>query len=302
MRSPPTASASREAFTHSPITNTSHITILTGLLPSVHGVTDFAVPLSPQHVNWAELLKKQGYQTAAFIGAVILDSNTLAPGLDRGFDFYDNFPAQRRRWQDERALGTRRAPRHGSRRSTPNPGSTNTAPDLISSGSTSTIPTIPTSRRHPSPKNTKTISTTAKSPTPIPRSANCIAYLKKSGAYDNAIIIVTGDHGEGLGEHGEDTHGLFLYDSTLHVPLIMKTPAAAHHGTVIDAQVRTTDILPTILSATNMAAPAELNGESLVPLIDAERPSQPRAVWRDRLSAALGMGSAARLARATTPS
>src|ERR1700674_69905 len=81
-----------QAFTHSPITNTSHITILTGLLPSVHGVTDFAVPLSPQHVTAAELLKKRGYQTAAFIGAVILDSNTLAPGLDRGFDFYDNFP------------------------------------------------------------------------------------------------------------------------------------------------------------------------------------------------------------------
>src|SRR6202022_5158892 len=82
-----------QAFTHSPITNTSHITILTGLLPSVHGVTDFAVPLSPQHVTAAELLKKRGYQTAAFIGAVILDSNTLAPGLDRGFDFYDNFPS-----------------------------------------------------------------------------------------------------------------------------------------------------------------------------------------------------------------
>src|SRR5277367_5438114 len=90
-----------EAFTHSPITNTSHITILTGLLPSVHGVTDFGIPLSPQHVTAAELLKKQGYQTAAFIGAVILDSNSLAPGLDRGFDFYDNFPVHtdtKERW------------------------------------------------------------------------------------------------------------------------------------------------------------------------------------------------------------
>ena len=90
-----------QAFTHSPITNTSHTTILTGLLPSVHGVTDFGVPLSPQHLTWAELLKKQGYHTAAFIGAVILDSNTLAPGLDRGFDFYDNFPAKtdtKERW------------------------------------------------------------------------------------------------------------------------------------------------------------------------------------------------------------
>ena len=54
--------------------------------------------------------------------------------------------------------------------------------------------------------------------------AHWIAFLKKAGVYDNAIIVVTGDHGEGLGEHGEETHGLFLYDSTLHVPLILKTP------------------------------------------------------------------------------
>ena len=82
------------AFTPSPITNTSHTTILTGLMPSVHGVTDFAIPLAAEHPTWAELLSAQGYHTAAFIGAVILDSKALAPGLDRGFDFYDNFPEQ----------------------------------------------------------------------------------------------------------------------------------------------------------------------------------------------------------------
>src|SRR4051794_24341105 len=81
-----------QAFTPSPITNTSHTTILTGLLPSSHGVTDFAIPLNSSHSTLAELLKKNGYHTAAFIGAVILDSKSLAPGLDRGFDFYDNFP------------------------------------------------------------------------------------------------------------------------------------------------------------------------------------------------------------------
>src|SRR2546421_12035429 len=74
------------------LSNTSHTSILTGLLPSSHGVTDFAVPLSPAHRTWAEVLHERGYHTAAFIGAVILDSKTLAPGLDRGFDFYDNFP------------------------------------------------------------------------------------------------------------------------------------------------------------------------------------------------------------------
>src|SRR5690349_21844538 len=80
------------AFTPSPITNTSHTSILTGLLPSVHGVTDFGIPLASSHTTLAEALKKKGYHTAAFIGAVILDSKTLSPGLDHGFDFYDNFP------------------------------------------------------------------------------------------------------------------------------------------------------------------------------------------------------------------
>src|ERR1700682_5458957 len=83
-----------QAFTPSPITNSSHTSILTGLLPSSHGVSDFGVPLAPTHPTLAELLSKRGYHTAAFIGAVILDSKRLAPGLDRGFEFYDNFPEQ----------------------------------------------------------------------------------------------------------------------------------------------------------------------------------------------------------------
>src|SRR5262249_47280800 len=65
-----------------------------GLLPSSHGVQDFGIPLATSHLTLAEFLKPAGYQTAAFIGAVILDSKALAPGLDRGFDFYDNFPEQ----------------------------------------------------------------------------------------------------------------------------------------------------------------------------------------------------------------
>src|SRR6202521_3270442 len=81
-----------QAFTPSPITISSHTSILTGLLPSSHGVSDFGVALAATHPTLAELLMKRGYRTAAFIGAVILDSKRLAPGLDRGFEFYDNFP------------------------------------------------------------------------------------------------------------------------------------------------------------------------------------------------------------------
>jgi choline-sulfatase len=259
------------AFTHSPITNTSHTSILTGLLPSVHGVTDFGVPLAPQHVTWAELLKKQGYLTAAFIGAVILDSNQLAPGLDRGFDFYDNFPAKTDS-KDRFGRVERRA-------------------QTVISDAESWLGQHPRDAQSSAPRFMWVHLFDPHDPyePPPPFSekyakhlydgeiayadsqlGHFIATLKKAGVYNDAILIIVGDHGEGLGEHGEDTHGLFLYDSTLHVPLIVKLPVANHHGEVIDKLVRTTDILPTVLSLTNIPAPPELSGASLVPLIDGE--------------------------------
>jgi len=263
-----------DAFTHSPITNTSHTTILTGLLPSLHGVTDFGVPLAPQHVTWAELLKKQGYQTAAFIGAVILDSNQLAPGLDRGFDFYDNFPAKTDS-KDRFGRVERRA-------------------QAVIADAESWLAQHPRNAQSGAPRfmwlHLFDPHDPYEPPPPFSEKyakhlydgeiayadsqlGHFIATLKQSSAYQNAILIIVGDHGEGLGEHGEDTHGLFLYDSTLHVPLIVKLPGANHHGEVIDKLVRTTDILPTVLSLTNTPAPSELSGASLLPLIDSQTDS-----------------------------
>jgi len=270
-----------EAFTHSPITNTSHTTIMTGLLPSIHGVTDFGVPLLPQHVTAAELLKQHGYQTAAFIGAVILDSNALAPGLDRGFDFYDNFPKT-----DSKDAEGKNKERWGrvERRGMEVVEHAETWFDKHRAGPHFVWvhlfdPHDPYEPPPPFSEKYKDHLYDGEIAYADSAVARWIAFLKKAGVYDNSIIIVSGDHGEGLGEHGEDTHGLFLYDSTLHIPLILKSTAtaggAARHGVVIDAEVRTTDILPTILSATGIAAPAELNGESLLPLIDHPADAQP---------------------------
>ena len=270
------------AYTHSPITNTSHTTILTGLVPSVHGVTDFGVPLAPTHITWAELLKKMGYETGAFIGAVILDSNQLAPGLDRGFDFYDNFPAKaettanaetKERWgRVERRAGEVVAhaeawlEKHARVRASDAPRFMWVHMYDPHDPYEPPPPFAEKYAKHPYDGEIAYADSAL---------GHFIGGLKKSGAYENAVIIVVGDHGEGLGEHGEETHGLFLYDSTLHVPLIMKLPAAAHRGAVVDALVRTTDILPTVLSLTNTQPPAELNGESLVPYFDnAKQPAR----------------------------
>jgi arylsulfatase A-like enzyme/Tfp pilus assembly protein PilF len=263
-----------QAFTHSPITNTSHTTILTGLLPSAHGVTDFGVPLLPQHVTAAELLKQHGYQTAAFIGAVILDSNTLAPGLDRGFDFYDNFPKSdgkdpqeknKERWGRVERRGMEVVDHAESWFD-----KHRTGPHFIwvhlFDPHDPYEPPPPFSEKY---KDRLYDGEIAYADSAL---AHWITFLKNAGVYDNAIVIVTGDHGEGLGEHGEETHGLFLYDSTLHIPLILKMPlnvsGTSHPSSVIDAQVRTTDILPTILAAVGVSIPPQLNGESLLPLIE----------------------------------
>jgi choline-sulfatase len=247
------------AFTPSPITNTSHASILTGLLPGSHGVTDFAVPLASAHPTIAELLKTHGYRSAAFIGAVILDSKSLAPGFDRGFDFYDNFPersSSKSRWgrlerrgmdvvsHAENWLAKHPAGPHfvwvhlydPHDPYEPPPAFAQTYKDHLYDGEVAYADSA---------------------------LAHFIGYLKTSGKYQNSLILVVGDHGEGLGEHREDTHGIYLYDSTTHVPLIVKLPGRESAGTSVTPQVRTVDIVPTLLDLAGAAAPAKSDGESL---------------------------------------
>ena len=250
-----------QAFTPSPLTNTAHTSILTGLLPSAHGVTDFGIPLAKTIPTWAELLKQNGYQTAAFIGAVILDSRTLAPGLDRGFDYYDNFPSdspeskhwgrvERRgedvvhraeAWMDGHPMKPRFVWVHlydPHDPYEPPPPFAQIYKDRLYDGE---IAYADSALGH------------------------LLTYLKRQNRYNPALIVVVGDHGEGLGEHGEQTHGIFLYDATTHVPLLIKLPqtASPRGPAVVAAQVPTTAILPTVLDMLDLPAPAALAKGSL---------------------------------------
>src|SRR5215469_7872497 len=252
-----------QAFTPSPITNTSHTTILTGLLPSSHGVTDFGIPLAASHPTMAQLLAQRGYHTAAFIGAVILDSKSLAPGLDRGFEFYDNFPehsSTKDRWgRVERRGGD--VVKRAEVWMTAHPKGPHFVWVHLYDPHDPYEPPAPYSTTY---KDRLYDGEIAYADSAL---ANFIAYLKVHGRYENAVVIVVGDHGEGLGEHHEDTHGIFLYDSTIHVPLVVKLPGATKTAKVIDAQIRTTDILPTVLDLAGTTAPEHLDGESLTPYL-----------------------------------
>jgi choline-sulfatase len=252
-----------QAFTPSPITNSSHTSILTGLLPSSHGVSDFGVPLSAQHPTLAELLEKQGYRTAAFIGSAILDSNTLAPGLDRGFEFYDNFSEKtetKSRWGRLERRGMDVAQR-AEKWLSAHPEAPRFVWVHLYDPHDPYEPPAPYSEIY---KDRLYDGEIAYADSAL---GHFIAYLKKRAWYEGALIVLVGDHGEGLGEHREDTHGIFLYDSTTHVPLIVKLPNTQEAGRVVDGQVRTTDILPTVLDLLGIPALPKLDGVSLKPSI-----------------------------------
>ena len=254
------------AFTPSPITTSSHTTILTGLLPSAHGVTNFGVALDPAHPTLAALLKNAGYQTAAFIGAVVLDSNTLAPGLDQGFDFYDHFPARKNgssRWGRVERRGkavVTRAEKWLDQH--------NGAPRFVwvhlYDPHDPYDPPPPYAQQYRDKPYDGEIAYADSA------AGDFIAYLKAHGRYEGSLIVVVGDHGEGLGEHNEETHGIFLYDTTTHVPLIVKLPHGENANHTVDAQVSTTDILPTVLDLLDLRSPPRLDGQSLKPAFHGE--------------------------------
>ncbi len=263
-----------QAFTPSPITNSSHASILTGLLPSAHGVSDFGVPLAASHLTLAETLKKRGYRTAAFIGAVILDSKALAPGLDRGFEFYDNFPAQsetKSRWGRVERRGME-VVQHAETWLNAHPAGPHFVWVHLYDPHDPYEPPPPYSEIY---KDRLYDGEIAYADSAL---GHFLAYLKKQGWYESSLIVVVGDHGEGLGEHHEDTHGIFLYDSTTHVPLLVKLPEQREAGRTVEAQVRTTDIMPSILEVLGVLAPARLDGESLGPFLTGTG-AAPRTVF-----------------------
>ncbi len=262
-----------QAFTPSPVTNSSHTSIMTGLLPSSHGVSDFGVPLAAKYPTLAESLTNGGYQTAAFIGAVILDSKNLAPGLDRGFEFYDNFPERattKSRWGRLERRGMEVEQRAESWLNAHSSGAHFAWLHFYD-------PHDPYEPPPPYSEIYKDRLYDGEIAYADSALGHFLAYLKKQGWYEGAMIVVVGDHGEGLGEHQEDTHGIFLYDSTTHVPLIVKLPNEREAGRTVDAQVRTTDIMPTILSLLGISAPSRLDGESLEPFLTGIE-STPRTV------------------------
>lgn len=257
-----------------PITAPSHSTIHTGRYPIAHGVRDNGLfVLADEQLTLAEILKEQGYATAAAVGAYPLTSRF---GLSQGFDLFDDhltghvedYLGKRAVAKDRLFFDERRAAQVNE----------------------SLLPWL---AEHAVPEAERPFFAWVhyfdphqpfEAPAPYDqlyadepydaeiayadsRLAFLLRRLEALGTLDRTLVVMTADHGEGLGEHNELTHAILAYNSTLHVPLIIRPPAgAAPAGTVVDRWVGTVDILPTVLDLLGLERPEGLQGRSLAPL------------------------------------
>ena len=245
------------AHAHSVLTRPSHASILTGLYPFAHGVRDHSgYRMKAGTPTLATILKANGFETGAFVGAVPL---SLAFGLDTGFDVYDDHfarPAQPSAF----ALAER-----------PAAAVVEAATKWIAGRQGRWFAWVHVFDPHapytpPAPFDTEYAGR--------PYYGE-VAYVDKAlgplldaaarGAR-KTTILVTGDHGEGLGDHGELGHGLFAYESTLRVPLILaQVPSRTSQDTASHTPARHVDVLPTLLDAAAVQIPQFLPGRSLLP-------------------------------------
>lgn len=241
------------AHAHNVVTLPSHANILTGLYPWQHGIRDNAgFTLDAKHLTIAARLREHGFTTGAFVSAFPLDSRY---GLDRGFDVYDDsYPAT------ANALDFAVQERPGHETLQRAAGWWNAAAGrkrfLFVHLYEPHAPYLPPAPFRDQYRNEPYLGEVAATDAMLARMLGPLL-----AAAPNALVIITADHGEALGEHGEKTHGLFAYESTLAVPLLVVDPS--RRPAVDDRYVRHIDIAPTILARSGLAAPAEWKGMSL---------------------------------------
>jgi len=259
-----------------PLTLPAHAALLTSTYPFTNGVEDNGIPLDSKVATLATILKSAGYRTAAFIGSFVLDRRF---GLNRGFDVYDGpidlhnrttaAPVERKRAGAQvLEAGTRWLERNASG-----------APyflflHLYDLHLPYDLPQDP-SLRHGETGYSAELAYEDRV------LGDFVAFLERRGLFQKALVVFTSDHGEGLAEHGESTHGYFIYQSTLHVPLILHWPSGFKRSLRerVDEPASLLDVAPTILDAVGLPRPGEMRGRSLIGA------TEPREVYSESVYA-----------------
>jgi arylsulfatase A-like enzyme/Flp pilus assembly protein TadD len=260
------------AYSHVPLTLPSHVSFLTGKLPYEHGVrNNLGFSLSSGVPTLPSLLKARGYATGAAVSAYVLRGES---GLAASFDDYDDavairggesVGAQQRPGRETAAIARTWIERHKG------------APFFymlhLFEPHTPYAPPEPHRSRWPLPYDGEIAAADE-------IVGEFIASLKQQGIYDDALIIFLSDHGEGLGDHGEEEHGIFLYQETIRVPLIVKLPGNERANSASAAPVGLTDVFATVARTVG----AEASGISLFD------PPQPRRIYAESLYPRIHLG------------
>jgi len=264
-----------------PLTLPSHATMLTGLNPPHHGVRNNGTfRLGNESTTLAELLASRGYRTAAMVSAFVMDRQF---GLAQGFEDYDDDltvgdqPSQGS-FRERRAEITNRGAidwlrKHGRERFFLfvhyfDPHWPYAAPS----------PFKEQYLKHPYDGEIAYVDQ---------QIGRLLDALDETGARSHTLVVLTSDHGESLGEHGELSHGVFIYDATQRVPLIVSGSSRLPQGVVMDHQVGLVDIVPTVLDLLGIERPSEVEGHNMF-----QRPIGSRLVYMESLGAELMHGCA----------
>lgn len=249
------------AYAHVPLTTPSHAAILTGTYPQFNHLSDLGMPLAKDLPYLPELLHQHGYRTGAFVGAMILDPKGLAaPGFERGFDVYDAGFHKRAAGEDRYQSVERRAEDVVDRALAwvkKRPAGPFFLWVHVYDAHDPYDPPEPYKSRYASEPYDGEIAYTDSA------MGRLFAGLKKSGMYEGTIVAVMADHGEAFREHGELRHGMFLYDETIHVPLVVKFPQGRFAGTKVEGRVRLVDVAPTLLREARISVPVVMQGQVL---------------------------------------
>ncbi len=251
-----------QAVSAAPLTLPVHSSMFTGKFPPEHGVRDNGgFFLGPEQTTLAEVLKAHGYRTGGFIAAYVLDSKW---GINQGFDtYFDKFDLS-----ETQAISVASIQRPAN--------------EVVDQA----LPWIEAARggpffawihlydahapyRPPEPFATtyKTHPYNGEIAFADSQVARVLRKLQDLGLYDRTVIMVMGDHGESLGDHGEAAHGFFVYNSTTHVPFAIRAPFSRTMGRTVADPVRSVDVMPTALDLLGIAPPGGLSGVSLAPLL-----------------------------------
>ncbi len=256
------------AYAQVPLTTPSHAALLTGTYPQFNRVQDLGSRLRDDLPYLPDLLHAHGYNTAAFVGAEILNPSSTAPGFERGFDVYDA-DFHRQKPGEDRYKSIERRAEEVANRATGWLSHNRQGPFFI------WLHFYDPHDPYDPPEPFKTKYKAAPYDGEIAYTDSVIGslldVLQNHGLLQGTVIAVAADHGEAFGEHGEERHGVFLYDETIHVPLLLKLPAGHFAGKRVEERVALADIAPSLLEVAGIAAPAAMQAPSLFRFIDASK-------------------------------